>query len=290
MGNPHQVAQAIADRTVRAWSESFAGSEIGIPLGVVAALTLIQTPEEGAQKLGKRVIDADDDEIANLLSRVWCFFTILRPELAMRCGPFGEWLDEEPRDRQKTAGAASVARSVVKAGLFDVTLGGEAEVDVLGHVHQELASKRSRQSQGQFYTPAEVAEAIARMSVTGVKPGQSICDPAAGTGGLLRAAAAAVRANGGDPHEVWWYACDIDPVAVAALAVNFHLWGLGPRVVVGRANTLVEPDWDKRAREEQLAAIEANDHRFAMARLLVEARSLFGGQEGPEADDRRRAA
>jgi N-6 DNA methylase len=285
MGHPQQVAQAIAERTARVWSGSFAGNDIGIPLGAVAALTLLQPPDQDADGLGEQVVAVDDEEISQLLSRVWCFFTILRPELAMRCGPFGRWLDEEPRDQSKISGAADVVRSAVDAGLFEITLGGEAEVDLLGHVHQELASKRSRQGQGQFYTPTEVAEAMARMSVTGVNPGQSICDPAAGTGGLLRAAAQAVRAQGGNPHEVWWFACDIDPVAVAALAVNFHAWSLGPRVVVACANALAEPDWEKRAREEQLGAIEANDRRFAVARLLVEARSLFDGDERPEGDD-----
>jgi len=279
--SPQEVAQALALRTVNAWSSSFAGHDIGVPLGAVAALTLLQAGEQSPDQLADHLIAAPDEEIADLLSRIWSFFTILRPELAMRCGPFGKWLNEEPRGRPELSGAAAVVRAAAQAGLFEVTIQREAEVDVLGHVHQELASQRSKQGKGQFYTPTEVAEMMARMSVSGVRPGQSICDPTAGTGGLLRAAAHAIRQEGGNPHDVWWYACDIDPVAVAALAVNFHAWDLGPRVVVGCANVLTEGNWEVRARAEQLEAIEANDRRFQMARLFVAAQSLLGGSDGP---------
>jgi N-6 DNA Methylase len=289
MGSPHQVAQAIAERAVRAWAESFAGSDIGIPLGAVAALTLLQPPDQDPDQIREQLVAAEDEEIADLLSQVWCFFTILRPELAMRCGPFGRWLDEEPRDRSKVSGAAYVVRAAAQAGLFELTLSRNVEVDVLGHVHQELASKQSKQGQGQFYTPAEVADLMARLTMSAVRPGQAICEPAAGTGGMLRAYAQALRAEGRSPHEIWWYACDVDPVAVAALAVNLHVWDLGPRVVVGCANVLAEGDWEKRAREEQLAAIERNDRHIAMAHLIAEARSLFG-DDGPEADEPRWAA
>lgn len=290
MRSPQEVAQAVAFKTEAAWSRSFAGHDIGVPLGAVAALTLLHPGERSPDQVADHLVAASDEEIADLLARIWCFFTILRPELAMRCGPFGEWFNEEPRDRSDISGAAAVVRAAARAGLFEVTLRRDAEVDVLGHVHQELASQRSKQGKGQFYTPTEVAEMMARISVSGVKPGQSICDPTAGTGGLLRAAAHAIRQEGGNPHDVWWYACDIDPVAVAALAVNFHVWDLGPRVVVGCANSLTEADWEVRARNEQLEAIEANDRRFQMARLFVAAQSLLGGSDGPDEDEARRAA
>lgn len=290
MRSPQEVAQAVAFKAEAAWSQSFAGHDIGVPLGAVAALTLLQPEEHSPDQLADHLVAASDEEIADLLSQIWCFFTILRPELAMRCGPFGEWLNKEPRDRAEISGAAAVVRAAANAGLFEVTLRREAEVDVLGHVHQELASQRSKQGKGQFYTPTEVAETMARISVSGVKPGQSICDPTAGTGGLLRAAAQAIRQEDGNPHDVWWYACDIDPVAVAALSVNFHAWDLGPRVVIGCANALTEADWEVRARKEQLEAIEANDRRFLMARFFVAGRSLLSGSDGADEGEAKRAA
>jgi hypothetical protein len=253
-----QLAQKIGERAAGAWWGSFSGHDDDVPLGAVAALSLLgQRPEEGPHP-ADRLLEADDRAIAQLLTAVWALFTSHRPELAIRCGPFCDWLNEEPRSESTVVGAAAVVRAVVKAGLLDVTLDRETvcEVDILGHVHQELHSKGAKQWQGQFYTPGSAADAIARMTLTGAKPGQSICDPAAGTGGLLRSAAGQIRAEGNNPHDFLWYACDIDPVAVAGLAVNVHVWDLGAGVVVGCANTLAEGDWDRRAVEEQKAAIE----------------------------------
>lgn|GEM_PF-3172829 len=50
-------------------------------------------------------------------------------------------------------------------------------------------------------------------------------------------------------------------VAVAGLAVNSHIWGLGRQVVIGCANTLAESDWGMRALREQREAIEAQHTR-----------------------------
>jgi N-6 DNA methylase len=259
MADLEQLAQTIAERAASAWWGSFSGHDDGIPLGAIAALALLgRIPEEGPHP-AERLLEADDEEITQLLVAVWALFSSRRPELALRCGPFCDWLNEEPRNESTASGAAAVVRAAVKAGLLEVTLDPDTacEVDVLGHVHQTLRSKGAKQGQGQFYTPAIAADAIARMTISGAKPGQSICDPAAGTGGLLRAAAAQIRAEGHEPREFLWYACDIDPVAVAGLAVNFSIWRLGVHVVIGCANTLTEGDWDRRALAEQKAAVEA---------------------------------
>ena len=98
-----------------------------------------------------------------------------------------------------------------------------------------------------MHTGADVAELLMRIELAGARPGQSILDECAGTGSLLRAAAQVLRENDADPRTVHWYAADADPVAVAALAVNAHLWDLGPHVVLTRADILREPDWPGRA-------------------------------------------
>jgi hypothetical protein len=59
-----------------------------------------------------------------------------------------------------------------------------------------------------------------------------------GTGGMFRAAASAMRARGMNPATVAWVGTDIDPIAVAAAAVNSAIWGLGPNVLIWTANTL----------------------------------------------------
>lgn len=152
-----------------------------------------------------------------------------------------------------------------------------AEVDLLGHLYLLLRSDTAKRARGEFYTPPAVAKLMAEMSFAGLSPGQAICDPTAGTGGLLRAAAEALRGAGKDPHDFAWYACDIEPVVVAGLVVNAHVWDLGPRVVIGCADSLAEPDWGVRAIEEQQEAIAAQRSRMIGAALLAALRMASCG-------------
>ncbi|MCP3802005.1 N-6 DNA methylase [Allokutzneria sp. A3M-2-11 16] len=62
----------------------------------------------------------------------------------------------------------------------------------------------ARTRRGQIYTPACVATLLAEM----VTPDEhtTLHEPTAGTGGMLRAAAQAMRRNGKDPQTVTWIA------------------------------------------------------------------------------------
>jgi type I restriction-modification system DNA methylase subunit len=154
------------------------------------------------------------------------------------------------------------------------------EIDLLGRLYTQMKSPRARQARGEFYTPPQVAEMMARISLSEIAPASSVCDPTAGTGGLLRAAAQVLRAQGMDPHEFRWYGCDVSPIAVAALAVNVHIWGLGRHVVIGCADSLLEPDWEVRAQREQQAAMETQRSRIEVARLIGAMTSPAVGGEG----------
>lgn len=262
-----EVAKAAADAWLR---ETWSDAEDAVGLGVVAALSLLGRRNPEGPEPAERILAASDEEIAQMLEETWCLFTIIRPELAFRCGPFGRWLGEEPRSTAHVAGAAAVARTVVKAGLLEFTLDRAAaqKVDVLGHLYLLLRNDKAKRKHGEFYTPGPVAEAMARMALEVAEPEKSITDEFAGTGGLLRASAETLRRTGKNPHEFWWYGCDIDPVVVAGLAVNVHVWDLGPRVVIGCANVLAEPDWVVRAAEEQKAAIETQETTASVATLI----------------------
>ncbi|MBS1895457.1 MAG: SAM-dependent DNA methyltransferase [Actinobacteria bacterium] len=263
------AAARIAEAVDRAWHSSGAGTDEGVCVGVIAALALLGQADPQGPDPGEQILQAGDEEIARLLGEVWCLFTIVRPELAFRCGPFGEWLNAEPLDRHLFAAAGAVARAAVKSGLLEMTLDLEVsrQVDLLGVVYTTMRSRSGRKARGEFYTPPGVAEAMARMTLAGSAAGQSICDPTAGTGGLLRAAAQAIRDEGKDPHDHVWYGCDIAPVAVAGLAVNAHIWGLGANVVIGCADTLAEPDWPARAMREQREAVDAQRLRVKTAQM-----------------------
>ena len=274
-------AARIAEAAASAWWNAHGGSRDEIPLGVVAALALMTQVDRKGTPPRTLILSAGREKIADLLRHIWTSFAIVRPELSIRVGPFAAWLDHAT-DAQLD-GARATAHAVVKAGQLDLTgnRSVSAEVDLLGHVYQQLRSDKAKKAHGEIYTPTALADALARMGLTGIKPGQAICDPCAGTGGLLRTAAQALRARGIDPHSMWWYAADIDPVVVAGLAVNVHVWDLGERVVVGRADTLAEPDWQERALAEQRTAIEQHAMRVMAARFLALNRLLTRG-----ADDR----
>ncbi|MET9629059.1 N-6 DNA methylase [Lentzea sp. NPDC006480] len=117
-----------------------------------------------------------------------------------------------------------------------------------------LRSRTAKSARGQFYTPACVAEAMARM--VGVpNEGERVLEPTAGTGALLRAAAEAMRQLDRDPSTVEWWAVDVDELAVACLAVNAVLWDLGNKVVLGVGNGLTD-EWMPRALGERREALE----------------------------------
>jgi N-6 DNA Methylase len=272
-------AVKIAEAAASAWWKAHGSSRDEIPLGVVAALALTTQADPSGPDPAKLILGADRDDIAELLRHIWTLFAITRPELSIRVGPFAAWLDD-PTTGQLD-GAHATAQALVKAGQLTVTGDRDlaCEVDLLGHVYQELRNPKARKAHGEIYTPAPLATAMARLTLAGAKPGQSICDPCAGTGGLLRAAAQHLRADGVDPHTIHWYAADIDPVVVSGLAVNMHLWDLGPHVVVGCANVLAEPDWETRARAEQNAAIDQHNTRLLVARFLAAERLLTAAAE-----------
>ena len=280
MSEPLLAAQRVAEAADRAWHSTGAGTDEGACVGVIAALALLGQADPQGPDPREQILELSDEEIAQLLREVWCLFTISRPELAMRCGPFGEWLNAEPPERHLLAGAGAVARAAVTSDLLGLTLDVEVsrQVDVLGCLYTTMRSHSAKAARGEFYTPPAVAEMMARMSLGGLAPGQSICDPTAGTGGLLRAAAAALRDEGKDPHEYLWFGCDIAPVAVAGLAVNAHIWGLGPGVVIGCADSLAEPNWEVRALREQREAIEAQRSRLKMAQTFSAMKVLLSGE------------
>lgn len=273
----------VAEATTKAWSQAnISNADSAVGLRVLAGLLLIAQQEPQGGDPGRRILNAGDEEIAETLDGAWCRFAASRPELAFRCGPFGQWLDEEPRDAATVAAAAATARAAVKAGLFDLVLGPSRarQVDVLGHCNFLLQDKGAVHSRGQFNTPASVAEAVAGMALGTLRQDRSLIDSYAGTGGLLRAAAAELREAGETPHDFRWYGCDVDPVLVAALAVNVHIWDLGPRVLLGCADAIMEPRWQVRAAEEQHAAVQVRDGLTAGVRLLAVAKAAQNPDRG----------
>ena len=88
-------------------------------------------------------------------------------------------------------------------GFSTVSLGNNAvNTDILGDAYEYLVGKFAdvtrRNKAGEFYTPRSVVRMMVEM--LDPKEGESIYDPACGTGGMLLAAIDHVKRNGGDPR------------------------------------------------------------------------------------------
>jgi hypothetical protein len=279
------VSVKVADRVADAWYGQGRPGDDAAALGVVAALTLLVWPHTAlehkteADAAEKLILDSTDGEIADLLAHTWRCFYWARPDLCRLVGPFASWHDADEPDPGMVRAAAAVARAAVKAGIW----GGRCDDDVIGTVWTSgMRSDKARQARGEYYTPPAVTELMARMTLDDVEPGQSICDPCAGTGGMFLGAATALRSAGKDPADNVWYGADISAVSVAGLAVNCHVWGLGRNVFLAVADTLADPEWPGRAEEDNRIAWSMAKDRARLAAVLAVTSGPVPSQPEPE--------
>ena len=92
-------------------------------------------------------------------------------------------------------------------GLSKVSLGNSVvSSDILGDAYEYLIGKfadvTKRKKAGEFYTPRSVVRMM--VELLDPKEGETIYDPACGTGGMLLEAIEHVTRNGGDPRTLLW--------------------------------------------------------------------------------------
>lgn len=251
-------AQKIADEVAQAWHRAYGSERIEVPLSVAALLAFIAPGSDDDLVFAENhLLGIDADEFAAFARMQWAIFVRHRPDLANAAWPLIEpWHGKDPIDGVVLKAAKDVADAAVRAGQLRLTGNTRRrEVDMFGVVLMTLRSDKARTARGQIYTPGPLTDLMARM--VGVpQEGESIHDPAAGTGGFFRSVAEAMREQGRNPATASWWAVDIDDLAIAALAVNATLWELGPNVILGVANTLANPDWTDRALAERNEAVQ----------------------------------
>ena len=109
-------------------------------------------------------------------------------------------------------------------------------LDVKGAIYEGLLERTAsdvKTGAGQYFTPRPVIAAT--VAVVGPKPGQSVCDPACGTGGFLLAAydhmrrqpAARDRATARRMRAQGFAGFDVVAGVARLAAMNLHLHGLG---------------------------------------------------------------
>ncbi|MFD0894736.1 SAM-dependent DNA methyltransferase [Luteolibacter ambystomatis] len=108
--------------------------------------------------------------------------------------------------------------------------------DLLGPFYLECAAHSSKQARGEFYTPPEISQLIARMTVDVEEVKRkgvpiSVNEPACGSGGMALALAQLFAPDSVDLLRIT--AQDINPVATDMCYINLTLWGVPAHVVLG---------------------------------------------------------
>ena len=115
--------------------------------------------------------------------------------------------------------------------------------DVMGDAYEYLIKKfadSTNKKAGEFYTPRSVVRLM--IDILDPKEGETVCDPACGTGGMLLAAVAHVRERGGDPRAFFGrlYGQEKNLTTAAVARMNLFLHGIED-FIVERGDTLRAP-------------------------------------------------
>jgi type I restriction enzyme M protein len=125
-----------------------------------------------------------------------------------------------------------------------IDLGNEvAQTDILGQSYEYLIKKfadATNKKAGEFYTPRPIVRLM--VNILDPKEGESIYDPACGTGGMLLEAVHHVREQHGDTRTLWGklFGQEKNLTTSAIAKMNLFLHGAGDFQVV-RGDTLRNP-------------------------------------------------
>lgn len=120
---------------------------------------------------------------------------------------------------------------------------GLVNSDVMGDAYEYLIKQfadATNKKAGEFYTPRSVVRLM--VDIADPQEGETVYDPACGTGGMLLAAVEHVRARGGDPRTFFGriYGQEKNLTTAAAARMNLFLHGLED-FVIERGDTLRNP-------------------------------------------------
>ncbi|MGI5526884.1 N-6 DNA methylase [Streptomyces syringium] len=283
-GNPHGKAQQIGEAVAAVWHKQHGGTSIEVPIGIVAALTLIRIKDPEGPSLIGQILGQTDAELIEMYQQIWAGHWKQRPGLIERARILHEWLNDGPHEKHRLDLTRAVTRTALQAGILDLT-GHEdpffrSAADVLSPTMTALRSLGAQQGLGEYHTPpavadcmgeamvAEISVAVQADSYAKLRPGEHVHDPACGSGGMLRAAVQAVRERGIEPSSLRWSGVDIDPIAAACTAVNFIVWDLGPHSTVACADALARPNAVEEAMAEARAVFQHRDRMLSQVAMI----------------------
>ncbi|MFF1572503.1 N-6 DNA methylase [Leifsonia sp. NPDC058292] len=151
-------------------------------------------------------------------------------------GVFGDvnWANTE---RLPETALVALLRAFDKLRLDEESVSG----DMLGSAYEYLLrefAEASGKKAGEFFTPRHVVHLIVKLLAP--KPGESVADPACGSGGMLVETVAAVDAAGGDSRTLRLYGQEINLTTSAIAKMNLYLHGVEDFTIV-RGDTFREP-------------------------------------------------
>ena len=113
--------------------------------------------------------------------------------------------------------------------------------DLLGNAYEYLLKNFADESgkmAGEFFTPRAVVRLMGR--ILDPKEGESICDPACGSGGLLIESVNEIREADGDPRTLRIYGQEINQTTAAIARMNLYLHGI-ETFEIKQGDTLRDP-------------------------------------------------
>lgn len=113
--------------------------------------------------------------------------------------------------------------------------------DMLGAAYEYLLrefAEASGKKAGEFFTPRPVVHLLVK--ILDPRPGETIVDPACGSGGMLVEAVNAVRESGGDPRTLQLRGQEVNLTTSAIAKMNLYLHGLED-FEIKRGDTFREP-------------------------------------------------
>ncbi|QCX82205.1 N-6 DNA Methylase (plasmid) [Streptomyces sp. YIM 121038] len=256
--NGADFGESVAD----AWYRACGSSRMDIPAGVVAALALWPTKTRGAagaRHLSSFIAAQPPRVLVQGYAEVYASTWMRRPELMDVAAPLFRWTEED-LGSQELRGVAAVTQAALRAGVLLYTGDSDpyfrSDIDLMSWTITNLRHRSSRKGLGEYHTPPDIADLMARMLLDpgAVRAsGESFNEPTAGTGGIFRSMAQTLRERDVDPHKHTWVMQELDPIAAAGAAVNTVVWDLGPRAVVVVGDSLAEGDLSRQAFAHQRA-------------------------------------
>jgi hypothetical protein len=230
----------IAEAVAQAWHRADHSGRLDVPISVVAAIALVSSTGRDGRDHSPALTEWITGGFTDFAHTVWTRIAAARPDLFEAMLPLFNWLFDTEQTGMR-ARAQQVAQAAVRAGQLALTgTDRRFDVDLLGVTLTELRPRNANNTRGQFFTPAPMAEIMASLLAVGEH--HSVADPAVGTGGMFRAVATMMRAQGRDPATLTWAGNDTDEIAVGCAAVNALVWRLGGRVLLWVGDSLAAED------------------------------------------------